>query len=309
MYPIYEVIIVDSGEDALPAKDYSAFNKFRIEYIRSEKSVCIQRNIGIRKATSDWVFLCDDDIEIPEDYLEKLVKHIEAYPATAAVSGSWLQKEGEEWKATYPENSAARLIWKYIFQLSIWGEINSAAHNVFTKKVKKYYGRRGNHISRAGWPVLTDFSGEYFTTPVYSLGASLVKKEWLIHSPFDEVLDRFGIGDNYGVIVDFPVPVIHVLNNTVVYHHQEPMNRLQRPLQYYRRALALDYFIKTKKNLEGVKRISLLWSLIGNLVSFIFSGNWGMIKPGFKSAWKIALGKNPYYTAAKKKQKVLEPGL
>jgi hypothetical protein len=199
------------------------------------------------------------------------------------------------------------LFWKYFFQLSIWGEIKPAANNGLIKKIKTYYQKKGNHISRAGWPVLTDFSGDYFTTPVYSLGASLVKKEWLIHSPFDEVLDRFGIGDNYGVIIDFPVPAIHVLNHAVVYHHQEPMNRLQRSLQYYRRALALDYFIRTKKNLAGVKRSWLLWSLTGNLLRFIFSGNWRMLKPGFKSIWKIASGQNPYFTAAKKKEKVIEP--
>jgi len=94
---------------------------------------------------------------------------------------------------------------------------------------------------------------------VYSLGASLVKKEWLLQSPFDEVLDRYGIGENYGVIAGFPTSSIHVLNNTFVCHHQEPANRLQKPLQYYRRVLALDYFIHSKKNLQWLKRRWLLW--------------------------------------------------
>ena len=309
IYPISEVIVVDSGEDLISFDDYSAFGNIRIEYIQSEKSVCIQRNLGIQKAKSGWIFLCDDDIEIPTDYLGKLVSHVETHPEVGAVSGLWLQKEKGEWVANYPENSTMRLFWKYFFQLSIWGEIKSAANNSLIKKIKTYYQKKGNHISRAGWPVLTDFSGNYFITPVYSLGASLVKKEWLLHSPFDEVLDRFGIGDNYGVIADFPVPVIHVLNHAVVYHHQEPMNRLQRSLQYYRRALALDYFIRVKKSLAGVKRRWLLWSLTGNLLRFIFSGNWRMLKPGFKSIWKIASGQNPYFKAAKKKQKVIEPSL
>src|SRR5687768_17940800 len=63
----------------------------------------------------------------------------------------------------------------------IWGEIKCS------KKFSRYYQQKGNHISKAGWPVLTNFTGEYFTTPVYSLGAALVKKQWLLHSPFDEV--------------------------------------------------------------------------------------------------------------------------
>jgi hypothetical protein len=65
--------------------------------------------------------------------------------------------------------------------------------------------RKGNHISKAGWPVISDFSGDYFKTPLYSLGASLVRRDWLLRSPFDEVLDRHGIGEHYGVIAGFPV--------------------------------------------------------------------------------------------------------
>src|SRR6185295_17891110 len=97
----------------------------------------------------------------------------------------------------------------------------------------------------AGWPVITDFSGDFFITPVYGLGASVVGREWLLLSPYEELLDRHGIGDNYGVAMSFPVTGIHVLNNAFVYHHQEPANRLQRPLQYLRRVFALDYFIRT----------------------------------------------------------------
>ena len=86
------------------------------------------------------------------------------------------------------------------------------------------------------------FSGEYFITPLYSLGAALIPKSWLIKSPFDEFLDPHGIGEHYGVIAGFPSQKIHVLNNAFVYHHHEEANRLQKSLQYYRRVLALDYY-------------------------------------------------------------------
>jgi len=306
-FHLYEVIIVDSGEERLPAQEYSVFKNLQIQHLYSEKSVCIQRNLGITKAISEWILLCDDDIEIPNDYLQKLISHINLYPDTGAVSGNWLQLEKNEWKATYPEKSAIGLFWKFIFQLSIWGEINCSENNMLIKKIKQYYNRKGNHISNAGWPVVTDFSGEYFITPVYSLGASLIKKDWLLHSPFDEVLDRHGIGDNYGVIMSFPDSHIHVLNNTFVYHHQEPVNRLQKPLQFYRRTLALDYFIKTKDNLKKIKTRWLAWSITGNLIRFIFSANGMLIKAAIKSIIKIVSGNNPYYKAAKEKRKVVEP--
>ena len=105
----------------------------------------------------------------------------------------------------------------------------------------------------------------------------------------------------------FPDTRLHVLNNTFVYHHQELLNRLQAPLQYYRRTLSLDYFIKTKDSLKKVKKRWLIWSLTGNLIRFTFSANPTMIKAAFKSIMVIVSGNNPYYKAAKEKRKIVEP--
>ena len=306
-HPIYEVIIVDSGSDRLVPEEYSTIKKFPIFYISSERSVCIQRNTGIKQARSEWIFLCDDDIEIPADYLQKLSIYINDHQDIGAISGVWLQKKGDTWTAGYPETSAKQLLWKYIFRLGIWGPINCPANNLILRKIKQYYQRKGNHITKAGWPIITDLSGDHFFAPVYSLGGSLVKKEWLLNSPFDEVLDRHGIGENYGVIAGFPSAGIHVLNNTCVYHQHETTNRLMQPLQYYRRVLTLDYFIQTKKTLKNIKRRLLLWSLTGNMISFIFSGNRSMMRAGFKSMWDVLWNKNPYPKAARNNIKIIEP--
>lgn len=307
-YSVLETIIVDSGEDRLTSLEMESFKTLNIIYINSEKSVCIQRNIGIVNAKGEWVFLCDDDIEVPADYLKKLTDHINQHSEAGAVSGLVLQKEGSEWKAKYPIKSMYNLIWSFVFQLSIWGEIECSTNNFLIKRIKEYYHRKGNHISKAGWPVITDFSGDYFTSPVYGLGASLVKKKWLIDNPYDEILDKHGIGDNYGVAAGFPSN-IHILNNAFVYHHQEPVNRLQKPVQYYRRVLALDYFIKTKESLQHIKKRWLIWSLIGNFLSFVFTKDKLMIKPAFKTICTIGFANNPYYKASKKKQKVIETTL
>ena len=93
---LQEVIIIDSGEENLSAVDCSVFRKLQIGYFHSEKSVCVQRNIGINKSSSDWIFICDDDIEVPVDYLEKLSLHISKHPEAGAVSGLVLQKENDE---------------------------------------------------------------------------------------------------------------------------------------------------------------------------------------------------------------------
>jgi len=128
-YPIHEVIVVDSGEDKLSTIEYLSFKKFTVHYLESDKSVCVQRNIGIQKAVSDWIFLCDDDIQIENDYLEKLSLHVYSNPKVGAVSGLWLQKEKDGWTAKYPEKSPVQVMWKFFFQLSIWGEINCKTNN------------------------------------------------------------------------------------------------------------------------------------------------------------------------------------
>jgi hypothetical protein len=99
------------------------------------------------------------------------------------------------------------------------------------------------------------------------------------------------------------------VTNAFVYHHRGPENRLLRPLQYFRRVLALDYFRKASKRPAHVKKSWLLWSLTGNFLSFLFDRDVMMIKPAFKSIWQVALGRNPYYRGARLKKKVVEPML
>jgi len=307
LYPVSQVVIVDSSDHPMEPQEYLSSGLDNIIYLRSEPSVCVQRNMGIRAATSPWVFICDDDIEVPTDYLQKLVAHIRDHPEAGAVSGVVLQQEGEEWKGSYPVTSAKELLLKYLFRLGFWGEIACKGNNVIIRKLKAYYARKGNHISRSGWPVITNFSGKYFTVPVYGLGASLVRREWLLSSPYDEVLDKHGIGDNYGVAIGFPGVGIQVLNAAVVYHHQESSGRLQKPLQYFRRALALDYFIRRGKNQRHVKRGWLLYSLFGNLIIQFLAGDKSMMAAGWKTFRRMLFGYNPYYGASKRNEIGVNP--
>ncbi|MES1220138.1 MAG: glycosyltransferase family A protein, partial [Bacteroidota bacterium] len=196
-----DVIIVDSGNELLSEEHYRKFKNLKIQYIQSEQSVCVQRNKGIQVAQSPWIFLCDDDIEIPADYLEILAAHIYKHPEAGAVAGVLLQQEEGKWVHSYPVSSGKTLLWKFIFQQGIWGEIGYIGKAQIINRIKKYYQRKGNHISKAGWPVNTNFRGDYVLYPVYGLGVSLVRKEWLLLSPYDGVLDKHGIGDNYGVIM------------------------------------------------------------------------------------------------------------
>jgi glycosyltransferase involved in cell wall biosynthesis len=269
--PLKEIIVVDSSDDAIEKDLTTVPSPYGLRYLRSKKSVCAQRNRGISSAEGNWIFLCDDDIEVPADYLVKLAKHAHEHPEAGAVTGLIRQREGGEWVDQYPLTSSVEFLWRHIFQLGIWGEIR--CRGLAVDWLIEGYRKRGNHLSKAGWPVVTEVKGEYFRTPVYGLGASLVRRDWLLRSPYDEALDAHGLGDNYGVSVGFPHEGIHVVNGAFVYHHQEKINRLPEATAYARRLRALDYFIRSRKELAAVGRGWFFWSLVGAAVLHGASGN------------------------------------
>jgi glycosyltransferase involved in cell wall biosynthesis len=291
-HPILEVLIVDSSDRALSATEYAHFTNLPIHYIRSDtKSVCIQRNMGIRRARGGWIFLCDDDIEVPADYLGKLSEHVRAHPEAGAVSGLWLEKTDTGWQSSFPVTSSRGLLWRYAFQLGVWGEL--AVNGPLIDRIVHRYHRRGNHISGAGWPVLVDFSGQYFKTPLYTLGAAVVKKGWLLDSPYDERLDSHGMGDHYGVAIGFPAEGIHVVTDAAVRHHKERANRLAESEAYSRRLLALHYFIKSRKELAHLREPMFLWSLFGQVVFHSATGNGRFARAAVSTLLTVSRGKNP----------------
>ena len=293
-HPVREILIVDSSDEKLSPAEHTHVAGAPIHYIESErKSVCVQRNTGIQRARGDWIFLCDDDIEVPPDYLAKLAQHIGAHPEAGAVSGLCLEKDGSGWKSEFPVTSSGGLLWRYLFQLGVWGEIEP--RGPLTGLIAARYRRRGNHVSRAGFPVLVDFSEPYFRTPIYALGASVVRRDWLLGSPYDEHLDPHGMGDNYGVALGFPQEGIHVVTGASVRHHKEPTNRLVDAEAYERRLLALHYFIRSHAELTkmNVRERFFLWSLFGQIVFHTGRRNRSFATAAASTFFTVIRGNNP----------------
>lgn len=308
-YPLHEVIIADAGNEPLCADELNTFSALDIHYFHCDiAAVCIQRNAAIKLATGDFIFLCDDDVETPADYLQQLVEHRKRYPDCGAMSGLVLQQQDGEWVSDYPLRSASQLLHHYVFGTSIWGPVEVNRNGWPFRRIKKSFSRKGNHLSKAGWPVITQMRGEYFTVPSFGLGAALIRRSWLLEHGYDEVLDPHGIGDHYGVAVQLPVPV-HVLPTAFVYHHQEKINRLMRPLQYYRRVLALDYFRRKRLSALHSRKHWLLWSLTGNFLGFCLVKDWQMLRPSLKAIRLILFNRNPYMRAAAAGQKTISPEL
>jgi glycosyltransferase involved in cell wall biosynthesis len=291
-HPLREVIVVDSSDRRLEGAAFAGLEPLAITYVDAARSVCVQRNVGIRRAAAPWVFLCDDDVEVPPDYLAKLAAHVAAHAACGAASGLFLEKDARGWIGQFPERSSLVLLWKLLFQLGLWGEIPRSGP--MSRAIADHYRRRGNHIARSGWPVITEMTGPFFRTPIYTLGAALVRRDWLLASPFDESLDSHGIGDNYGVAIGFPAEGIHIVNDAHVFHHHAAANRLAEGVAQERRMLALDYFIRTRKELRDVRTADFLWSLVGAGVLHALSGNLTGARAMGRALARVIAGRNPY---------------
>lgn len=288
--PPVEVIIVDSSDTKILTGEIERYN-LPIKIYYSSPSVCVQRNIGIRESTSNWIFTCDDDIVLPPDYLEKLANHAEKSPSAIIVTGLVLERDlHQNWTYEYPISSAG-LIWNFIFQLPVWSDLSSKPDGI----LKNFYKRRKNTFSLAGWPLITHFERPYFKASIYGLGASMIRKEFLLKFPFDETLDPNGIGDHYGIAINLrDSEPIHVLMETCVYHYKNPVNRLNHSVAYSRRIFALDYFMRKSNRFNHFNFIFLLWSLIGNFLRQTLSRQWNLALMSVKVFFLLLINRNPY---------------
>jgi len=301
LYPAAEIIIVDAGNEPIGFETLSkAFPQAPIRYFTSRPSVCVQRNLGIQMATSPYILLCDDDVEMPEDYLLKLTTYTSAHEEAGIVTGLFLQKnKNAEWEYQYRTSSLLKCIWHFIFQLSCWGDLEDIKANFITapllRYIKQWYEKRGNTYSLAGWPLLTNFTCPVTRTAVYTLGAALIKKEWLLASPFEEKLVPNGIGDNYGVTHNLPEPQpIHLLTGAFVWHHHAPENRLKIITAYRYRVYALHYFLVNSKKFTAINRLFFYWSMLGNLLFQTFGLQGKLAATSMSTIVILMLGQNPY---------------
>ncbi len=272
-YPLKEVIVVDASDDP-PGEERlrQEFPELPLRHRRAAPSVCRQRNLGIRAATAPFVFLCDDDIEVTPSYLPEIMDYWHRHPEAGAVTGLVLQRnESGEWAYRFPPKKFRQLLITFILQTSVWGDLDqipvTALNRLPLRLLKRFYRRRGNTFSLAGFPLVTDFSAPVLTASVYGLGASVMRREWLLEHPYEERLDPYGIGDNYGIAIAFPQEQpVHVLREIFVYHHQAAENRLPPEVVYFRRMAALRYFMRQSNRFGIFHRVMLRWSLAGNAV-------------------------------------------
>lgn len=305
--PPDEVIIVDASDRPPDGEALRAANpSLPLLVLRSDPGVCSQRNLGIRRASGSHVLLCDDDIEPPAEYLERLIEHLAAHPATGAVTGAILEPGASgELRPAFPRPSLRRLFFAFIFHLTVWGDVEAVdAGRVGAaplRLLKRWYRRRGNRWSPAGWPLVTQVEQPAMRTAIYTLMATLVRRDWLLASPYDERLGPYGIGDNYGVAIGFPGErSIDVLVDLPVLHHREATNRLDATKADYRRVLALDYFMRTSDRFSRLNTACLAWSLVGKAILLAIAGRGDRALRTLRALRVVATGRNPLLRDARR---------
>lgn len=291
-----EVIVVDASDSAeYEAELAAAHPGLEIRYFRSRANLPAQRNLGIRNARGSHILICDDDIEPGPHYLAILIAHLERHPDCGAVTGFIRDPDGTGvYRGEFPVPRFREVLLAFLFQRSLGGRVDAVeAPGVLTpvlELLKRWFRHRDNTWSLAGWPVITQVHDSMVRTGVYYLGASLVRKDWLSASPYDEALGPHGIGDNYGVATGFPRPLaIEILVNVPVTHHRDPRNRPSPQHAYYRRIMALNYFLGTRRLKPSANRFFLLWSLAGAALSFGVHRNYRFLGVALRAAWDVAL--------------------
>lgn len=296
-HPLTEVIVVDSGDSPLDKNFFKSFPHLTVHHYISSPSVCAQRNLGIRHAASEFIFLCDDDMEVPADYVAALAGFFETHPSESVVSGL-IAEPGPDGKfRDSPPLTARRLVWNYLFMLGAWGDLReirtSRINGWIVDRVKRAIRRKGNTQTKAGWPIVTWMGEPEFTTKFYGLGASLVRRKLLLEFPFDETLDVSGIGDHYGFALNVSrTSRITVFASNRCHHHHTAQQRMQSSTIYSLRILALDHFQQGIDGYKVARRFALLWSLVGNLIPFVIRGKWAYVTATLRVVMIILAGRN-----------------
>ena len=278
-YAPREIIIVDSSDNPLSIEQFDTnLGTLNVQIHHTHPSVCYQRNYGIEKSISKFILLLDDDIELSSNYIETLMRHFEFYENETVCSGLILENRNNKWNYCETQKSMLGIYMAYIFGLSVGFDFyeKTTPKNPISRRIHNAFIKNGNSISKAGWPRFVDFRAPSFKTPIYSLGASVIRSDKLKCVHFDTAFYENGIGENYDLLMSLDSEV-KIITDVKAYHHKEKSNRLQSETSYYYRIAALHYILLKHKKFTFVNQIYLIWSLVGNSILFLGKGKIKML--------------------------------
>lgn len=122
------VIIIEQDDCEIPKSELDFINqnnwKFNINHkLINQLGACNARNLALKEINSDWIFLADDDIRIPNNTIEKTINYLINYKLNAASI------------ACYTENLKNKL-GNYPF---IWSEFSSGCSIIKKEYLKTVF--------------------------------------------------------------------------------------------------------------------------------------------------------------------------
>lgn len=110
-----EIIVVDDGSDKKIPPAITASKK--IIYISSTHSglPAVNRNIGIKKATGDWIAFLDDDDSWVKNKLERQLITIKQQQADLVCSNAWKIRLGLKKSKYFDNRKSENIIFPAIF--------------------------------------------------------------------------------------------------------------------------------------------------------------------------------------------------
>lgn len=262
-----------------------------IEIIESAPSVCKQRNLGIKKVSSKYVLLCDDDIELPINYIEVLYDFLENSKNHFIATGEeYRLNKLKKWSPLLPNCSHKQLWFGYFFSLPIWSDLTNSYYqeNRLSTWISKQYLLKGNHISAAGWPIVSSFNKPVMESTIYGLGCSMIHAKELKKNLFNENMPQHGIGENYELAIK--INGIHkkvaVLRDLYFKHYKVETNRLSQYRSYINRTLELKRVVHTSAYFNFKNKAYFQWSLIGNSIYFFWSKKWKLFSANNRIIFK-----------------------
>lgn len=107
-YENIEIIIIDdfSKDSSFKLCESKKRNDSRIVLIKNErnKGVSYCRNLGMKKATGDYVVFVDSDDKIRVDFIKKSLEYLHQYNADIVISGACKKNKKTEINLVIPEN-------------------------------------------------------------------------------------------------------------------------------------------------------------------------------------------------------------
>lgn len=256
-YKNLEIIVVDNGSKDNPEKEIT--EKFKdIIFVRSERNLGFAggNNLGIKKATGDFLFFLNNDTEIPKRTIKNLVEVLEKYPDTGAV---------------------CPLIYYHDFP-DLAQYAGYTAINTLTGRNKSVGNRQ---------PIkLTDEVKE--TSLAHGAAMMLPREVINMVGVMPETYFLYYEELDWGTAIRKAGYTIKVSHNSQVFHKESISTGKQSPLKTYFQTRNRILFMR--RNYGGLNKLTffLFFTLVSvpkNIFSYVSKGEWGHLQSFLHGIW------------------------